>query len=85
LIGDELVKVGVCEHATPTALAVADGHIAKCTGSNVRVEGLDGTAQLACSLGGRAQAIGWRSNLSALVDAEQLLDPFTQGSGGLRL
>jgi hypothetical protein len=85
LIGDELVKIGVCEHATPTALAVAKGDVFQRARGDVAVEGLDGAAQLACGLGRRAQAIGWRDNLSACADAEQIFNSLTQGSRGLRL
>jgi hypothetical protein len=92
LIGDELVEIGVREHAALTALAAADGDVAEIARGDVRVEGLDGAAQFCRCFGRRAQPIRWArlaqlawGNLSALADAEQLLDSFTQGSGGLRL
>jgi len=51
---DEGVEIGIGEHLARAALAVADGDIFERTGSDVAVERLDRTAQLAGGLSGRA-------------------------------
>jgi hypothetical protein len=44
LVGDELVEVGVGEHATSALRAMANGNVAKRTGLDEAVERLDGAA-----------------------------------------
>jgi hypothetical protein len=58
LIDDELIEIGVGEHAPHALLAVADGHIRERAGINVAVERLDRAAELGRRLGLRAQSIG---------------------------
>src|SRR5262249_50757890 len=73
--GNEGVEIGVGEPDAPALLAVADVDAGQRAGSDVRIERLDGAAELACGLGGRAQAIRRRGNgrlrfLSALAVGE---------------
>src|SRR6516164_7785242 len=67
LVGDEFVEIGVGEHAALTALAVAKDDVFQRAGSDVTVERLDRAAELARSLGGRAQAVRWGLAQLALV------------------
>src|SRR5262249_47837633 len=58
LVGDEIVGVGVGEHAARALRAVTDDEVAERAGGDRAVERLDGAAQLARGLGACAQAIG---------------------------
>jgi hypothetical protein len=57
LIGDEVVEIGVAEHAARALRTLADADVAEIARGNVGVKRLDRAAQLARGLGGRAQAI----------------------------
>jgi hypothetical protein len=54
LIGDELIEIGVGEHAALTALAAADDDVAEIARRDVHVEGLDRAAQFRRCFGRRA-------------------------------
>jgi hypothetical protein len=58
LIGNELVEIGVGEHAARALLAVADAHIAERARLDVAVKRAQRTAELRRRLGSRAQPIG---------------------------
>jgi hypothetical protein len=62
LVGDELIEIGIGEHAARAPLAVADGDVFERAGGDVAVESLDRAVQLACGLGGRSQAVRRRGN-----------------------
>src|SRR5262249_48521108 len=62
LVGDEIVEVGVGEHAARALRAVTDDDVAERAGGDVAGERLDRAAELARGLGGRARPSGldWR-------------------------
>jgi hypothetical protein len=58
LSGNELIEIGVGEPEARPFLAVADDDVAERASIDVTHERLDGTAELRCGFGGRAQPIG---------------------------
>jgi hypothetical protein len=60
LIGDEFVEIDVCEHAPPTALAVAKGDVFQRARSNVAVQRFDRAAELGSSLRGSLEPVRGR-------------------------
>src|SRR5262249_14202391 len=82
LIGDELIEIGVVEHAARALFAATCIDVTQRTGSNMGKQRLDRAAELARGLGGREQAIGRASADDARlarrlyargVEAERLL------------
>jgi hypothetical protein len=60
LIGNELVEIGVGEHAALAALAVAKGDVFQRAGGNVAVEGFHRAAEPGSGLCGGLEPVRWK-------------------------
>ena len=74
MIGDELVEVGIGEHAARALRALADDDVAQIPRGDVGAQRLHRAAELARGLGGRAQAVGcrWKRRRFLMAGAERV-------------